>query len=142
MFNMYVSKAKCKKTSITQYADDITIYCTHEKQEINIKYLQIGIKHLEKWCDKRKILLNAGKNIYTIFTRQTLSTNLRLNLGSEDINVSKEVKFFGLHVNYKLTWTNHVNKIVVKMQQRINTLRNLKSKNVKYNIIMYLYKQW
>ena len=84
--------------------------------------------------------LNAGKTIYIIFTRQTLNTNLSLNLGSEDINVSKKVKFLRLGLNYKLTWTNHVNKIVVKKQQRINLLRHLKSKNVKTNIIMYLYE--
>ena len=85
-------------------------------------------------------LLNAGKTIYTIFTRQILNTNLRLSLGSEDINVSKEVKFLGLDLNDKLTWTKHLDKIVVKMQQRINMLRHLKSKNIKSNIIMYLYK--
>ena len=69
-----------------------------------------------------------------------MNTNLRLRLGSEDINVSKEVRFFGLDLNHKLTWTNHVNKIVAKMQRRINILRHLKSKRTKSNIIMYLYK--
>ena len=137
---MYVSKPKFKDTSVSQYADDIAIYYTHEKQEIATKHLKIGNKHLEKWCDKWKILLNAGKTIYTIFTRQILNTKLRLNLGSEDINVSKEVKFLGLDLIYKLTWTKHVNKIVAKMQQIINMLRHLKSKNTKSNNIMYLYK--
>ena len=138
LFNMYVSKPKCKDTSVSQYADDIAIYYTHEKKAT--KHLQIGMKHLEKWCDEWKKLLNAGKTIYTIFTRQILNTNLRLSLGSEDINVSKEVKLLGLDLNDKLTWTKHVDKIVAKMQQRINKLRRLKSKNIKSNIIMYLYK--
>ena len=128
---MYVSKTKYKDASVSQYADEIAIYYTHEKQEIATKHLQIGIKHLKNWCDKWKILLNAGKTIYTIFTRQILNTNLRLSLGSEDINVSKEVKFLGLDLNYKLTWTKHVDQIVAKMQQRINMLRHLKSKKHK-----------
>ena len=139
-FNVYVSKPKCKDTSISQYADNIAIYYTHEKQEIATKHLQIAIKHLEKWCEKWKIVLNAGKTIYTIFTRQILNTNLRLSLGSEDINVSKEVKFLGHDLNYKLTRTKHVNKIVAKMQQRMNMLGHLKSKNITPNFIMYLYK--
>ena len=29
LFNIYVSKKKCKETSISQFADDITIYYTH-----------------------------------------------------------------------------------------------------------------
>ena len=33
LFNMYVSKAKCKDTSISQYADDIAIYYTHENKK-------------------------------------------------------------------------------------------------------------
>ena len=66
-----------------------SLYTTHENQEIATKHLQIGIKHLEKWCDNRKLFLNAVKNIYTIFTRQILNTNLRLRLGSEDNNVIK-----------------------------------------------------
>ena len=97
---MYVSKPKCKDTTISQYADDMAIYYTHEKQEKATKQIQIGIKHLENWCDNWKILLNEEKTIYTIFTRQILNTNLRLNLGSEDINVSKEVKYLGLDIDY------------------------------------------
>ena len=100
---MYVSKPKCKDTSISQYADDIGIYYTHEKQKIATKHLKIGTKHLEECCDKWKILLNAGKTIYTLFTRQKLNTNLGLSLESKDINISKEVKFLGLDLNYKLT---------------------------------------
>ena len=61
LFNMYVSKPKCKNTSLSHYEDDIAIYYTHEKQEIATEHLQIGIKHLKKWCDKWKKLLNAGK---------------------------------------------------------------------------------
>ena len=140
MFNLYVSEPKCKDTSISQYADDIAIYYTHEKQELATKHLEIGIKHLEKWCKNWKILLHAGRTVYIIFTRQILNINLRLTLGSKDINVSKEVKFLGLDLNYKLTWTRQVNKIVAKTQQRINMLRHQKSKNIKSNIIMYLHK--
>ena len=54
--------------------------------------------------------------------------------------MSKEVQFLGLDPNYKLTWKNHVNKTAIKMQQRINKLRHLKPKNLKSNVIMYLYK--
>ena len=75
-----------------------------------------------------------------MFTREVLNARLRLSVGSEDINVSKEVKFLGLDLNYKLTWTNHVNKLVVKVKQRINMLRHLKSKNIKSNIFINLYK--
>ena len=58
-----------------------------------------------------------GKTIYALFTRQILNTNLRLSLGSEDINVSKEVNFLGLDLNYNLTWTKHVDKIVAKCKK-------------------------
>ena len=50
--NIYVSIPKCNDTSVSQYADDMEIYYTHEKQEIATKHLQIGTKHLERWCDK------------------------------------------------------------------------------------------
>ena len=56
-----------------------------------------------------------------------MNTNLRLRLGLEDINVTKEVKFFGLDLNYILTLTNLVDKIV--------------KKNIKSNFIVYLYKR-
>ena len=140
LFNMYVSKPKCKDTSISQYADDIAIYYTHEKQEIATKHLQIGIKHLEKWCDKWKILLNAGKTVYTIFTRQIMNKNLSLSFGSEEINVSREIKFLGLDLNYKLTRIKHVDKIVAKLKKKTQHAKTPKIKNIKSNIIMYLYK--
>ena len=40
LFNMYVSISKCKDTSVSQNADDIAIYYTHEKQEIATKHLK------------------------------------------------------------------------------------------------------
>ena len=46
LFNMYVRKPKCKDTSVSQYADDIAIYYTHEKQVIATKHLQIGVVRL------------------------------------------------------------------------------------------------
>ena len=82
-----------------------------KKKEIATRHLQIGLKHLVKWCDKWKKLFNERKTIYVIFTRQILNSNRRLSLASENINVRKEVKFFGLYPIYNLTWTNHVNKI-------------------------------
>ena len=65
---------------------------------------------------------------------------MRLRLESKDINVGKEVKFLGLDLNYKLTWTNHVNKKVTKMRQSIKMLRNLQAENIKSNISMHLCK--
>ena len=71
------------------------------------------------------------KPIYTIFTRQILNTNPMLSLRSEDINASKKVKFPGLDLNYKLTWTNHVIKIVVKKQQKNQHAKTSKIKKHK-----------
>ena len=49
----------------------IMLYTTHEKQEIATKHLENRIKHLEKWCDKCKRLLIAGKTVYIIFSTNT-----------------------------------------------------------------------
>ena len=74
-------------------------------------------------------LFNAGKTIYTIFTRQILSSNLRLSLGSENINVSKRGKIFRTlpHLLFDLDKSCQQNR---KLQQRINMLRYLKAKNI------------
>ena len=48
LFNLYVSKPKCKDISISRYADDFVLYYTHEKQEKLTKRLQSGVKQLDK----------------------------------------------------------------------------------------------
>ena len=53
---------------------------------------------------------------------------------------SAKKKSIGLDINYKLNWTNHVIQIMIKLQQRIDMLKHLKSKNIQSHIVMYLYK--
>ena len=90
VFIMFANKPNYEETSISQYADDIALYYTYEKQKIATKHLQIGIKHKKRWRDKQEILLNAEKTIYNIITRQILITNKMLGLESEEFDVRKE----------------------------------------------------
>ena len=99
-------------------------------------------KWTSSFLSNKKLKLKYNQAISKSFTRSRGHPREHYkHLGSEDLIIaSKKVKFLGLDLNYKLTWTNHVIKIVVKKQQKINMLRHPKSKNIKPKIIMYLYQ--
>ena len=83
-------------TSCILFADDTTIYATHD----NDNYLQWCIEHdleiVVDWFCANKLTLNIRKSISMTFTKPGHSENeIKVKIGKTELPVATEFKFLG-----------------------------------------------
>lgn len=128
LFSIYVNDlpdvpAICE---MQMYADDVQLY-TYAKikdDQSCITCINSDRKLIYNWARNSSLCLNPSKTkLITIYKRHL--TNFAIN-GVEINNQSTQsvdtVSNLGLTFNYKLTWSNHINRIVGKVH---GMLRNL-----------------
>ena len=98
------------------YADDIVIIsdCPHTLQNmINALY-----NYCNLWCLK----LNLNKSKIVVFRKSPrLSSNLKWNFGTENIEIVNDYKYLGILLNYKLSFTKHLEEKLSASKLAINT---------------------
>ena len=100
------------------YADDSVMYCN----EKNIQNLKITSKEefekIENWLQLNKITLNYKKSNCVLFTNNNTRNHndfcITTTNGTIDENTT--VKYLGVIIDHKLTWENHIQFVVKKLQ--------------------------
>ena len=112
------------------FADDTTIFNSHTCN----KYLQFMLEHdlnlMTDWLNANKLSLNLHKTAAMQFWNN--NTNLELHVDNIKIPVVESTKFLGVQIDNQLTWHNHANHLVNKLNinKRIMALgRNLLDRN-------------
>ncbi len=89
---------------------------------------------VSEWCTDNRMLANASKTKAMLITtwqnRASLPEQDRiLNINLNDIqldNVEND-KLLGVHINNNLSWENHINSVLSKVNRNIVHLRRIKS---------------
>ena len=104
------------------FADDTTIYKTHE----NIRYLKWCIEEeltrLMDWFMANSLTLNLDKSVCMLFTDKP-AINFDLIVGNVTLKRIKNTKFLGVHIDDKLQWNVHVSKLLLKLKRNLNLLK-------------------
>ena len=89
--------------SCIQFADDATLYISHQ----NLDYIKFCLEHdlviLQDWFRANKLTLNIGKSVFILFGKHNNQT-LSIRLGNEIIPQVKFTKFLGLWIDENLNW--------------------------------------
>ena len=119
--------------SCIQFADDTTLYITHNKISYIQSCIEIDLAILCDWFLSNKLTLNVGKSVCILFGKKPRSTTkLQIMLGHENIPQVRSTKFLGMWIDESLNWNEHVTKVILKLKSRVNLLkmgRNLLSKH-------------
>ena len=97
-------------TNCLLFADDTTIYCTHE----NVNYLKFCIEHdlsiISDWFRANSLSLNLEKSVCIFFPckTKTENENLSINLQNMSIPFVTQTKFLGIWIDNQLNWNHHV----------------------------------
>ena len=110
------------------FADDTTLY----ESSYNINELYISMNHdlaiLSDWFQSNKLSLNLKKTNYMLFTKASALSELNhLKVGNEIIEKKSCVKFLGIHIDEKLTWTDHIKVVRSKLASAIYSINRIKS---------------
>ena len=83
--------------SCIQFADDTTLYITHNKISYIQSCIEIDLAILRDWFLANKLTLNVGKSVCILFGKRPGSTTkLQIMLGNENIPQVKSTKFLGI----------------------------------------------
>lgn len=157
LFILYINDIpKHDKTQIAIFADDTAIYSASWSKDVALKNLQDHISVLEAYYLKWKIKINVTKTDIIIFSHKNKKPNKQIKMYGESLEITNKVKYLGLILDPKLSFTHHVLAITRKVNAAISILYPLicrssvisqKNKSTIYNvcilpIILYACPIW
>ena len=104
------------------FADGMTIYKSHS----NIEYLKWcmtnDLEIISDWFRVNQLSVNSNKSVAMIFSNKQIHLK-SIKMGPNDIQFIDSTKFLEVFIDRKLTWTEHVEKVIQKINRNMNLLK-------------------
>ena len=82
------------------------------------------------WLHNNKMIVNADKfQVVFLAKRRSDNRNIEVETGNEKISSTSSAKLLGVHIDDKLNFNEHINKICKSAGKQLNALIRLKSFN-------------
>lgn len=125
---------------IATYADDTALLASSTCPIEASNIVQRELNEIEIWLNKWNIKVNTDKSVHVLFTlRKGVCPNLYIN--NNAIPQKDSVKYLGLHIDKRLTWSHHIKakKEHLKIKtKRLYWLLGAKSQlNLENKVIIY-----
>jgi len=131
LFNTYINDLPniVRNTNINMgmYADDVVIWASTKNNAKQHKTLEqtmnTVLNSLSKWATDNNMEINASKTVYQFFSMRHKNDNFDLNINNQKLPKSESTKYLGVHMDNKLTWKNHVENTISKVNQRLRLIK-------------------
>ena len=108
----------------TLFVDDFAIYCTGYDATSTCRHVQKSIDAISKWALENGFRFSASKTVAIRFTRRRIYEEVpTLTLNGNILPYENTVKFLGMTLDKKLTWSNHIDNLKVKVKNSLNILK-------------------
>ena len=129
LFLFYVNDLSLELSSETDmYADDTTLHIKGRNKDYIQSKLQLDLFKTQEWCIKNNMAINPTKTTCMIIgSRYKLKTvnDLTLHINDEKITNVECQKLLGIHIDNKLTWTYHIDKVCKKLVSKLYLLKRI-----------------
>ena len=122
LFNIFINDIflLLNETEICNYADDTTIYCSHQElQEVTLR-LENDAAKLSNWFAENFMKLNEEKCHLLVFGEK--DREISINIGPSVIKESNEEKLLGVVIDQKLNFKQHSDMVCRKASQKLHAL--------------------
>ena len=146
LFSVYINEINCNNAvfKLIKYAHDIALTACF-KDELSLSQYYQYVDMLVSWFDHSFLKLSAQKTQDMCFGRgrikgasHPLSQLLMIN--GQTVETVSTFKHLGTVVDENLTFTDNVDHIYKKAQQRLVLLRKLRSFNVSTEVLQLVYR--
>ncbi len=121
---------QCTESKPFIYADDTAIFAYGKSPtDVRVK-LQSDLNALYNWFASNKLSVNCAKSNIMLFTSSRSKYKndvIELNMGSQQIVQTEEVKYLGLFLDPHLSFNAHVAKICSKINVRTKLMWRIRS---------------
>ena len=80
------------------------------------------LKCLDRWLKSNKISINADKTKYMLFSYNKNEKFPDISVGNNTNNETSDTKFWGIHLDKKLNFVNHITEMSMKVAKSIGLL--------------------
>ena len=134
LFLMYVNDLpNClEHCQVVIYADDAVIYfsancCQNIEHHLNADLADLA--NLAEWFNNNYLTLNTSKSKFVLFgadRRLQTCQVVKLVIDHENLECEDSIKYLGVVIHKNLTWNEHVESLIAKVNQRIGLLNRIK----------------
>ena len=131
LFSIYINDIINASTVLKQtlYADDGNSCLSGENPDILVKNLNQELVLVRHWVIANRLLLNADKSVYILFSSKPFYGPLRpVRIGPEIINRVFSTKFLGLILDCNLSWELHILSLCNKLSKINGVLYQIRKK--------------
>lgn len=141
LFLIYINDLhKQLKSLPILFADDTTLYITDSCIEDAFIKLHEDATILFDWCKANYLSVNYSKTNYMLFGSGYSKGDIpEIIIEENKIKKVNTCKLLGIHIDEKINWTEHTNKVCLKLKQNLYLLNNIKYLLPKKHIISLYY---
>jgi len=111
------------------FADDCTVACAIDRSELRIAHLSINnqLRSILEWITCNRIKINIGKTKYMLYSlKGEVELEHPVTIGENEVERTDRVKFLGLILDDKLTFSHHVSHIASKISRSLGMFCKLR----------------
>ena len=121
MFHQLLDAFKKHGVNIVSFADDAGLLVSGDSLGHLFRRMNVAIRTLFEWADKRGLVISKEKTVGMIFTRRHKYQlpNIHLDLQGEEIKIVSEATYLGLTFTSKLRWGKHIKSKIAIAKKKI-----------------------
>lgn len=130
LYNIYVGnifEGISDDTRISQYADDTALYCRNTSLEIARRSLERAVEEIRVNLSVIGLDLSPEKTEIVVFNNRNFRTgSIAFSIGDQTRHNSHAVKFLGVHLDAKLSYRAHIDKLYIQCSKTLNIIKFLR----------------
>lgn len=109
---------------VIAYADDIVLLIRGAVLSATFEMMQAALRHVSEWCKGKSLQVNPAKTQVVLFTKRRKIGELpTLKMNGQPLEISSSVKYLGVHLDSKLTFSVHLEKAISRAKAVFWTLK-------------------
>lgn len=125
LFSVYLNDiANFVKCRFKLFADDVTLYHQIVSHD-DCLYLQDCLNAFLLWCQRWQMRLQPSKCEALCISNKRSPPTFTYFCNGQPLRWSNVVKYLGVHINQRLTWSDHCKVICFKATKLLNLLRRM-----------------
>ena len=140
LFTLYTAdiRSSMEMCPLVKFADDSAIVGLIDKDD-DRAYLQ-QVQVFVEACEKNFLELNVSKTKEMVIEfRKNVEAPIPVTIRGTEVERTRTYKYLGVTLNDKLTWGDHVDTVIKKLNARSYCLRKMASFNVRTEILTIFY---
>ncbi len=107
------------------FADDGALWFKGKNIDYNISKMKCALNEVEEWSRENGFKFSVEKTKIILFTNMKRKVDIKLKLYKQDLERVYTVRFLGAWFDSRLTWREHIEKMVGRCKRVVNVMRGI-----------------